>query len=173
MKSNGINENATAIDQARTIAATEGKLCPSEGERSEQERGQSLPSVARAINPEVLAQAARRRYRTEYKLNILEQFDNCKKPGDVGALLRREGLYSSHLTKWRRERQAGILAGLEPHKRGRKEQEVNPLTQEVARLQGENERLQARLKQAETIIEVQKKISQLLGISVPENEEKS
>jgi transposase-like protein len=135
----------------------------------------ALPSVAhaRTIDPEVLAQAVRRRFSAQYKLKILAELDNCKNSGEVGALLRREGLYSSHLTKWRRQREEGALSRLEPQKRGRKQPEVNPLTREVARLQKENERLQARLKQAETIIEVQKKVSQLLGITLRENGEKS
>jgi transposase-like protein len=135
----------------------------------------ALPSVARTrtIDPEVPAQAVRRRFSAQYKLKILAELDNCKNSGEVGALLRREGLYSSHLTKWRRQREEGALSRLEPQKRGRKQPEVNPLAREVARLQKENNRLQARLKQAETIIEVQKKVSQLLGITLRENGEKS
>ena len=155
-----------------TAMATEERPSASESERSEHERGLGLSSVARANrvpDPEVPAQAARRRFSAQYKLKILQQLDKCTNSGEVGALLRREGLYSSHLTKWRIEREQGALNRLEPQKRGRKRQEVNPLAREVARLQRENERLQARLKQAETIIEVQKKVSQLLGLSLPEN----
>lgn len=181
MKTNG-NHSTAAMDQATnltnttsTSTATAGRPSASEGERSEHERVLGLPAVARAraISPEVPAQAARRRYSAEYKLKILAQYDSCKNSSEVGALLRREGLYSSHLTTWRKQRDAGALAGLKPQKRGRKQQEVNPLAREVARLQRENERLQARLKQAETIIEVQKKVSQLLGISLAENGEQS
>ena len=176
MKTNSTINPSMAADQPLNLAsitpATEGRASASEGERSEHERGLALPSVARPPrmpDPEVPAQAVRRRFSAQYKLKILEQLDKCKNSGEVGALLRREGLYSSHLTKWRIQREQGALNGLEPQKRGRKQKEVNPLAREVARLQRENERLQARLKQAETIIEVQKKLSQLLGISLPEN----
>lgn len=115
----------------------------------------ALGSVAHTYpDPEV--KPARRKYSAQYKLQILQQADNCHNGGEVGALLRREGLYSSHLTKWRRQRAAGQLAALEPQKRGVKATEVNPLRGEVARLQRENQRLQNKLKQAETIIDVQK-----------------
>jgi transposase-like protein len=135
-----------------------------------------LPAGARARTmaaTEVVPQAVRRRYSAEYKLKILAEVDNCKNSGDIGALLRREGLYSSHLTKWRRQRAEGQLAALAPQKRGRKNLPVNPLAAEVARLQRENERLTKKLHQAETIIEVQKKISQILGIAQPEIAEQS
>src|SRR6185369_12124768 len=145
------------------------------GERSEHEPVLGLPAVARADarDPEVVAQAARRRFSAEYKMKILAQVDNCKNSSEVGALLRREGLYASHITAWRKQRDAGARAALKPQKRGRKQAEVNPLAREVARLQRENDRLAARLKQAETIIEVQKKVSQLLGIPLAENGEQS
>lgn len=115
-------------------------------------------------DPEVPEKAARRRFTVEYKLQILRQADVCGDGGGVGALLRREGLYSSHLTTWRRQRDAGILSGLRPKPRGRKANPVHPLEVENEQLRKENNRLQKRLKQAELIIEVQKKISQMLGI---------
>ena len=115
-------------------------------------------------DPEVPEKAVRRRFTTEYKLNILRQADQCGNPGDIGALLRREGLYSSHLTTWRRQREAGILSGLQPKPRGRKPSPIPPLQDENARLRKENVRLQKRLKRAEFIIDIQKKISQMLGI---------
>ena len=87
-----------------------------------------------------------------------------KESGQIGALLRREGLYSSNLTTWRRQRDEGQLQALSPKKRGRKAQQKNPLAERVARLEKENRRLQDQLKQAKTIIEVQKKISEILGI---------
>jgi transposase len=93
----------------------------------------------------------------------LEEADRCE-PGEIGALLRREGLYSSHLTTWRRQREAGALAGLTPRKRGRRAQPVDVQGARVAELEREVERLRQRLLQAETIIEVQKKVSLLLGI---------
>ena len=89
----------------------------------------------------------------------------------MGALLRREGLYSSNLTTWRRQRDQGVLDAMSPKKRGRKRIEKNPLAQEVATLQKENERLRRKLKKAETIIEFQKKISEMLGISQDPDEE--
>ena len=118
-------------------------------------------------DPEVAATAKRRRFTAQYKRSILAQADACREKGAIGALLRREGLYSSHLTTWRRQREQGELKGLAPKKRGRKPT-VNPLAEENQRLQRENARLRGQLQQAETIIDVQKKISTLLGIPLPE-----
>jgi transposase len=105
--------------------------------------------------------AQRRRFTAEYKRRILQEAEACTQPGEVGALLRREGLYSSHLTTWRRQRTRGELQGLTPAKRGRK---ADPQAAEIARLQRENERLKAQLERAELIIDVQKKVSQMLGL---------
>jgi len=116
-------------------------------------------------DPEVLAKAQRRQYSAEYKRRILQEYEACTGLGEKGALLRREGLYSSHLTTWRRQRERGELEGLAPQKRGPK---ADPHAAELARLQRENERLHKRLEQAELIIEVQKKVSQILGISSEE-----
>jgi transposase-like protein len=121
-------------------------------------------------NPEVPEKAARRRFTAEYKLNILQQAEACRGEEGIGALLRREGLYSSHLTTWRRQREIGMLSGLRPKQRGRKASARNPLQPEVDRLRKETHRLQKRLKQAELIIEVQKKISQILGIPLATSE---
>ena len=90
--------------------------------------------------------------------------ETCTEPGEIGALLRREGLYSSHLSKWRRQRDAGALEGLRPKKRGRKARPVDPQAKRFAQLERENERLRRKLEQAETIIEVQKKLSRILGM---------
>ena len=121
-------------------------------------------------NPEVSEKAARRRFTAEYKLKILQQAEACRGEEGIGALLRREGLYSSHLTTWRRQREIGLLSGLSPKRRGRKASPRNPLQPEVDRLRKETGRLQKRLKQAELIIEVQKKISQILGIPLETSE---
>jgi transposase len=121
-------------------------------------------------DPEVVPQAQRRRYGAAYKLRILVEADACRVPGEIGALLRREGLYSSHLWRWRREREKGKLDGLKPEKRGRKPVGKAELRQEIEQLQRDKERLEARLVQAETIIEVQKKLSQLLGLTDEESE---
>jgi transposase len=121
------------------------------------------PAPALVPDPEVVEKAARRRFTAKYKLGVLEEADRCE-PGEIGALLRREGLYSSHLTTWRRQREAGALAALTARKRGRKGLARDPQAQRVAELERELERLRQRLVQAETIIEVQKKVSLLLGI---------
>ena len=116
-------------------------------------------------DPEVPEKKPRRRFTANYKLRILQAADACSEPGQLGFLLRREGLFSSNLTTWRRQRDEGLLNALSPRKRGRKEKERNPLTQKVAELERENERLRKKLKKAEIIIDVQKKISQILGIA--------
>jgi hypothetical protein len=124
-------------------------------------------------DPEVCEKKPRRCFTAAYKLRILKEFDDCTQPWEKGALLRREGLYHSNICTWSRQREKGELQGLAPKKRGRKVKEVNPLTRSVARLERENKRLNEKLRQAETIIEVQKKISEILGISQPEDVEKS
>lgn len=144
-------------------------------ERSESDRSGGAANSARpasagtspAPDPEVAATAKRRRFSAEYKLSILAQVEACREQGDIGTLLRREGLYSSHLSKWRQQRQTGALAELAPKKRGRRPT-ASPLAEEYRRLQAENARLTRRLQQAETIIDVQKKVSTLLGIQLPE-----
>jgi transposase-like protein len=116
-------------------------------------------------DPEVEPQARRRQYSAKYKLGILEEADACTEPGQIGALLRREGLYSSHLTTWRRQRREGQLTALAPHKRGRTSQNQDAQAVELAQLRQDNQHLQARLQQAELIMDVQKKLSQLLGLT--------
>jgi len=121
-----------------------------------------------ARNSEVPEEPVRRRFDAAYKLRILEEADRCTEPGELGQLLRREGLYSSHLSAWRRQREEGTLQGLAPKKRGRKAKRKDPLVTRIEQLRRENERLAQRLRQAETIIEVQKKVSEMLGIPLPE-----
>jgi len=120
-------------------------------------------------DPEVVPTAGRRRFTIQEKLCILEEADACTEPGELGALLRREGIYSSYLSRWRRARDRGQLQALRSKKRGRKSPTDKELTKEVAKLQRENERLQARLAQAEAIIEAQKKLSEVLGLAPKEN----
>jgi transposase len=103
-------------------------------------------------DPEVPEKAKRRRFSAEYKLAILREADRCTEPGQIGALLRRERLYSSHLVDWRRQRDTGALQAL-ARKRGRKP--ADPARVEVERLRRENERLAHKLGQAERIIEIQ------------------
>jgi transposase-like protein len=113
---------------------------------------------------EVPEKPSRRRFTAEYKLRILQAADSCNGPGEIGALLRREGLYASHLSSWRRQRDAGSLSALRSRKRGRKADPDAQLRKQVAKLERENARLRRKLAQAETVIEVQKKVSGLLGI---------
>jgi len=109
---------------------------------------------------EVVAKAQRKRFSAAEKLRILREVDACQGSGEIGALLRREGIYSSYLTTWRRQRERGELDGLAPQRRGPK---PNPEAVENARLRRENERLQKRLEQAEFIIDFQKKVAQMFG----------
>ena len=146
------------------------------GERSEPERSGELissapPSVTPAVeakvpDPEVQAKATHRKFTSEYKRRILQETASCDS-GDKAALLRREGLYSSHLTAWRHQMKQGEIRGLEPHKRGRKAIPRNPLAAENDRLQRENRCMGNRLRQAEIIIDVQKKLCEILGLTVP------
>lgn len=129
-------------------------------------REKDLPSSDLEVKPK----KPRRRLTAGYKLRVLEEADKCKGPGEVGALLRREGLYSSSLSAWRKQRAQGALGALS-EKRGRKPKEANPLEQEVVKLNREKARLESKLKQAEAIIEAQKKISEILGIEQPSEEE--
>lgn len=114
-------------------------------------------------DPEVVAKARRRQFTAAYKLTVLREAEGCTAPGEIGALLRREGLFSSHLTDWRRQREAGELAALAPKKRGRKPSVVDQQAAAVAQMQREIERLRERLRQAEAIIGAQKKLAELLG----------
>ena len=120
--------------------------------------GEPDPRVA---DPEVAAKVQRRRFSAEYRLRILKQADACKKPGELGALLRREGLYSSLLTNWRRQREEGALVSLRARKRGPTPRRIDP---RITQLEAENARLQRKLQQADTIITVQKKVAEILGI---------
>ena len=120
-------------------------------------------------SPEVIEKASRRRFTAEYKTRILDEADRCTEPGQVGELLRREGLYSSHLTNWRRQREAGLA----PKQRGRKPKSNKKEQQELDRLRRENKRLAERLRQAETIIDVQKKVCEMLGIPTAQTDDEN
>ena len=123
--------------------------------------GPAATSRATDPDPEVPAKAQRRRFTAEYRLRILKQADACKKPGELGALLRREGLYSSLLTNWRRQREQGGLREMRDRRRGPKPRPVDP---RMKQLETENRRLQRKLQRAETIITLQKKVAEILGI---------
>ena len=118
-------------------------------------------------DPEVSDRPTRRSFTAAYKLRILKEADAAKGAGEVGALLRREGLYSSHLTTWRRARERGELAGLATRPRGPKPREDVAQARELKRLERENARLKKELEQAHLIIDVQKKLSEVLGIELP------
>ena len=113
-------------------------------------------------NSEVVEHARRRQFTAGYKMRILREADACE-PGQLGALLRREGLYSSHLTTWRQQRDHGGLAALAPQRRGRPARAAGEL--ELVRLRHENERLTQRLTAAEAVIDIQKKVSALLALA--------
>lgn len=121
--------------------------------------GQGIRAVA---DPEVPEKAVRRRFTAEYKRRILKEVDVCKEPGQFGRLLRREGLYSSNVTTWRRQAERGTLDALSPRKRGPKVQRPDPSVRRIAELEKENQKLKAKLHQAELIIETQKKMAELL-----------
>ena len=122
---------------------------------------------------EVLARAERRRFTLEYKRRILQEADACKRPGELGALLRREGLYSSHLAAWRQARARRELVGASPKKRGPKARIPHPATQQILALERENRRLRIRAERAEALVELQKKVAALLGNELPASNEES
>ena len=124
------------------------------------------PPARRAPDPEVLAKPTRRRFSAEYRLRIVEEADRCREPGEIGRLLRREGLYSSHLSTWRKARRQGALQGLTPRKRGPKPAPSHPLGAQVRRLEAQVARLEKELATAHTILEVQGKVAGLLGFSL-------
>ena len=119
--------------------------------------------LAIAEDVEVSAKARRRQFTAKFKREILQKADACKQPGEIGALLRSEGLYSSHLVTWRKARERGELAGLAPKKRGRKAAPPDPRDKRIVELERQNARLTARAERAEALVEVQKKLAQLLG----------
>jgi len=120
--------------------------------------------VAVARETEVTEKASRRRFTAEYKLGVLRSVDACRAAGEIGSLLRREGLWSSHLNAWRQQRERGLLGAMAAKKRGRKAEANDPRAKEVTQLRREKAALERKLRQAELIIEIQKKASEMLGI---------
>jgi transposase len=138
-----------------------------ETEGARRASGVSATGAGDVPDPEVVEKPKRRRFSAEYRLRIVREADSCKEPGEIGALLRREGLYSSQLVLWRRQRDAGALEGLRSKKRGPKAKAVDP---RVKRLEREVAQLNRKLEQAETIIEIQKKVAGILGIPLRTSE---
>ena len=128
--------------------------------RAEDEQPRTAP------DPEVIAKPTRRQFTAEYRLRIVEEADRCTRAGEVGRLLRREGLYTSHLSAWRKARRSGSLQGLTAKKRGAKPAEPNPLSPKVRQLEAKVARLEKELATAHTILDVQGKISGLLGLNL-------
>jgi len=127
---------------------------------------QDNAAVTNAPDPEVLERPVRRVFTAKYKRDILREADACSVPGEVGALLRREGLYSSHLSSWRQARERGEISGLTPRKRGPKQKPQMVSAREYARVKRDKERLERELEKAHAIIDVQKKLSVILGIDL-------
>lgn len=130
----------------------------------------SAPTGVTVRDGEVAEKAQRRRFSEEYKLRIVEEADACRDPGSIGALLRREGLYTSHLSTWRQQRRAGALNGLRAKKRGRKVRR-DPQADRIAQLERQVQRLRDELHKAHVIIDVQKKVARLLGEEDPTEHE--
>ena len=120
---------------------------------------------------EVSPKATRRKFSAKYKRRILREADACTEPGEIAALLRREGLYSSHLTTWRQARERGELEALTPKKRGRKVKKRDARDKRITELERENVKLKAQLERAEVLLDLQKKVAEILGHPLPENDE--
>ena len=140
-------------------------------ERSDEVPRADAGASAGPPDPEVVAKPTRRQFSAEYRLGIVEEADRCTQPGEVGRLLRREGLYSSHLAAWRKARRNGSLRGLTPKKRGAKPAQSNPLSAKVRQLEAKVVRLEKELATAHTILEVQGKVAGLLGFSLQDGKD--
>ena len=127
----------------------------------------------KAPETEVPEKAVRRRFSMAYKLDVLRRLDACRQPGEVGALLRAEGLYSSHLVLWRRQREEAAAAGLAAVRRGRKADVTDPRDARIAELEKELTRVTARADRAEALVELQKKVSEILSIPLPDTGRRS
>jgi transposase len=166
--SGSVNEATHSKKSTPLSLASEG----SEGERSEPERtGEANDNGGGAPDPEVVGRAVRRRFSADYKQRIIREVDAASDSGAIGRILRREGLYASHLSTWRKARGRAERAALEPKKRGPKASPKNPLQAENAKLKSQNVQLNKKLRRAELIIDFQKKVSQILGIALPALEE--
>ena len=147
--------------------ASEGVAASSATERARRASVEADDAAAALPDAQVAAKPRRRRFTAEYKRRILKTADGLREPGEIGALLRREGLYSSLLNKWRAQRDQGVLNALAPRRRGRKPVLRSADRVRIAELERENETLRGQLQQAELIIDVQKKVANLLGVNSP------
>jgi transposase len=154
-----VKNDKVLASSSLAVLASVGRREP---ERSEGDQSATDGNTAAHPDPEVVAQAKRRRFTAEYKQRILAAADHAKGSGGIGALLRREGLYSSLLATWRRERHAGVLQALSPQKRGPKSKR-DPVADENQQLRRETQRLIEELRKAEIVIDIQKKVATLLG----------
>jgi transposase-like protein len=161
-----VKNNQVTASSSPVVSPPVGRREP---ERSEGDRSATGGDTTAHPDPEVAAQAKRRRFTAEYKQQILAAADQAKGTGGIGALLRREGLYSSLLATWRRERDAGVLQALAPQKRGPKSKR-DPLAEENLQLRRETLRLIEELRKAEIVIDIQKKVATLLGRPIPASE---
>lgn len=161
--------NQKKVDyQSDNIISVDEAVLGSEGERSEPERTRAASSTDRETpDPEVVGRPVRRTFSAAYKRRILAEVDAATEAGEVGRILRREGLYSSHITVWRRGRTLADEAALSPKKRGPKPVAKNPLLAENAQLKREKAKLEKKLRKAELMLDLQKKVSQILGITLP------
>jgi transposase len=170
-----VNNNRIFASSSPAVLPSVGRREPerSEGDRSATD-GKTVAVPMSHPSPEVPAQAKRRRFTAEYKQRILAAADQAKGSGGIGALLRREGLYSSLLATWRRERDAGVLQALAPQKRGPKSKR-DPVAEENQQLRRETQRLTEELRKAEIVIDIQKKVATLWGrpISTADPKEKA
>ena len=156
LKTKKENEESPATEGARRATGVAGEAAGRNGDR---------PDL------EVSDKATRRRFSAAYKRRIVREADQCSQPGELGALLRREGLYGSNLSAWRRQHDSGVLSGRSSPKRGRKARPKDARDQRIAELERERRRLRRKLEQTETVIEIQKKVSTLLGISLKSADE--
>ena len=152
-------QSPVAVEEPGFPASPEGHE-----ERSDESPAGEAAAPVVVPDPETPEKPQRRRFSAAYKLDILEKAEACEAPGEVGRLLRREGLYSSHLAAWRKAQREGSLAALSK-RRGRKPKPINPLAKKVQKLERENERLRDELCKAHLILDVQGKVAGLLGLS--------
>lgn len=161
---NSVNHSSPLVRGTPPAVAAGG----SEGERSEPERTPAATAGGNETpDPEVVGHPVRRRFSAAYKQRILAEVDAAAGTGAIGRIIRREGLYSSQLTSWRKARSRSERAALAPKKRGPKPVAKNPLQAENTQLKREKTQLQKKLHTAELMLDLQKKVSQILGIALP------